>query len=195
MLAIYISMLETEQERHKMTEIYEEHKYALLLYALKVTGYNQAMAEDAVHNAFISIIKEKDKYFSLDSRDFRFSAVIIVRNKCIDLLRKEKKYANIPIDELEIFIESNDKPVDEQAVISSEYAAIRKHMEKIDEISRQVLIMKYVLGMSYKEIGEKLNMTPKHVDTRIQRAKEKIRKLINIEVIDSKENKIRSDDI
>ena len=49
-------MLETEQERHKMTEIYEEHKHALLLYALKVTGYNQAMAEDAVHNAFISII-------------------------------------------------------------------------------------------------------------------------------------------
>lgn len=195
MLAIYISMLETEQERHKMTEIYEEHKHALLLYALKVTGYNQAMAEDAVHNAFISIIKEKDKYFSLDSRDFRFSAVIIVRNKCIDLLRKEKKYANIPIDELEIFIESNDKPVDEQVIISSEYDAIRKHMANIDEISRQVLIMKYVLGMSYKEIGEKLNMTPKHVDTRIQRAKEKIRKLINIEVIDSNENKIRSDDI
>lgn len=194
MLAIYISMLETEQERHKMTEIYEEHKHALLLCALKVTGYNQAMAEDAVHNAFISIIKEKDKYFSLDSRDFRFSAVIIVRNKCIDLLRKEKMYANIPIDELEIFLESNDKPVDEQAVISSEYAAIRKHMANIDEISRQVLIMKYVLGMSYKEIGEKLNMTPKHVDTRIQRAKEKVRKLIDTEAIDSKENKIRSDD-
>lgn len=194
MLAIYISMLETEQERHKMTEIYEEHKHALLLYALKVTGYNQAMAEDAVHNAFISIIKEKDKYFSLDSRDFRFSAVIIVRNKCIDLLRKEKMYANIPIDELEIFLESNDKPLDEQAIISSEYAAIRKHMTNIDEISRQVLIMKYVLSMSYKEIGEKLNMTPKHVDTRIQRAKEKIRKLIETEAIDSKENKIRSED-
>ena len=30
----------------------------------------------------------------------------------------------------------------------------------IDEISRQVLIMKYYLGMSYKEIGDALKMTP-----------------------------------
>ena len=73
------------------------------MYALKVTGYNQDMAEDAVHNAFISIIKEKEKYFNPDSRDFRFSAVDIVRNKCIDLLRKEKVYADISIDELEIY--------------------------------------------------------------------------------------------
>lgn len=182
LLAFYITMLETEQERKKMADIYEEHKHALLLYALKVTGYNQAMAEDAVHNAFLSIIKEKEKYFHMDSRDFHFSAVIIVRNKSIDLLRKEKPYANIPMDELEIFLESNEKPLDEQVIISTEYAAIRKYMLDIDEISRQVLIMKYVLGMSYKEIGERLNMTPKHVDTRILRAKEKVRKLVEIEV-------------
>ncbi len=193
MLAIYITMLETEQERKKMAEIYEEHKYALLMYALKVTGYNQAMAEDAVHNAFISIIKDKEKYFYLDSRDFRFSAVIIVRNKCIDLLRKEKPYADIPIDELEIFLESKEKPIEEQVIISTEYAAIRKHMANIDEISRQVLIMKYVLGMSYKEIGEKLNMTPKQVDVRLSKAKEKVRKLVEKEDFNNRNNKQRGE--
>lgn len=186
MLFIYISMLETEQERNRMTEIYEEHRQSLLLYALKLTK-KQEMAEDAVHNAFLSIIKEKEKYFNLDCRNFRFSAVIIVKNKCIDLLRKEKPYANINMDDLEIFLETKDKPVEEQVIISSEYAAIRKHMESIDEISRQILIMKYVLGMSYKEIGEQLTMTPKHVDTRIFRAKEKVRKLVEKELF-NKEN-------
>ncbi|NLM59808.1 MAG: RNA polymerase sigma factor [Clostridium sp.] len=182
MLALYISMLETGHERNKMTELYEEHRYALLMYALKVTNNNQAMAEDAVHNAFLSIIKEKEKYLYLDSRDFRALSVIIVRNKCIDLLRKEKPYADITMDELEIYLESKEKPVDEQATISLEYDTIRKHLSNIDEISRQVLIMKYVLGMSYKEIGDKLNMTTKHVDTRILRAKEKVRKLTEREV-------------
>ena len=181
MLAIYISMLETEQEKKKMTEIYEEHKHALLLYALKILK-NQEQAEDAVHNAFLAVIEQKDKYFNLDCRDFRFSAVIIVRNKCIDILRKQKRYADTPLDEMEYFIESNDIPVDEQAVASSEYEAIRRHLNAIDEISRQVLIMKYYHGMSYKEIGEKLGMTPKHIDTRIMRAKEKVRKLIKSEV-------------
>ena len=42
--------------------------------------------------------------------------------------------------------------------------------------------MKYIQSMSYKEIGEELEITPKHVDTRIMRAKEKVRKLMEKEV-------------
>ena len=55
-------------------------------------------------------------------------------------------------------------------------------MNTIDEISKQVLVMKYLLNMSYKEIGEELGMTPKHVDTRIMRAKAKVRKLMEEDV-------------
>ena len=75
LLSIYISMLDTEQERQKMTDLYEEHKYALLNYAMTILR-NQDMAEDAVHNAFISIIKKKEKYLNLDCRDFRRSVGI-----------------------------------------------------------------------------------------------------------------------
>ena len=57
-MTIYLSMLDTEQERKKMTDIYEEHKYALLNYAMTIIR-NQDMAEEAVHNAFISIIQKK----------------------------------------------------------------------------------------------------------------------------------------
>ena len=181
LLTIYLSMLDTEQERQKMTDLYEEHKYALLNYAMTIIR-NQDMAEDAVHNAFISIIAKKEKYLNLDCMDFRRSAVIIVRNKCIDILRKQKPYANKSIEELEIFLESDEVPVYEQVIFESEYELIRKYMNSIDEISKQVLLMKYILNMSYKEIGEELGMTPKHVDTRIMRAKEKVRKLIGKDV-------------
>jgi RNA polymerase sigma-70 factor (ECF subfamily) len=180
MLSLYLSALETEPERKKMAEVYEEHKHALLMYALKITK-NQEMAEDAVHNAFLSIIKQKEKYLAMSGRDFRFSAVVIVRNKCIDLLRKQKPYADIPFEELEIYLESGDVTVEEQAVRHSEYEQIRQCLQSLDEISRQVLIMKYYFDMSYKEIGERLGMTPKHVYTRIMRAKEKVRKLMKKE--------------
>lgn len=181
MLTVYLSMLETEQERKKMEDLYEEHKYALFHYAIKITR-NQSMAEDAVHNAFISIIKGKEKYLNLDCMDFRRSAVTIVRNKCIDLLRKQKPYSNKSMEELEIFLESDEIPVEEQVIFESEYELIRKHMNTIDEISKQVLVMKYLLNMSYKEIGEELGMTPEHVDTRIMRAKAKVRKLMEEDV-------------
>ena len=174
-------MLETEQERKKMTEIYEEHRHALMMYAFKITG-NQEMAEDAVHNTFISIIKQKEKYFNLSGSDFRFSSVSIVKNKCIDLLRKQNFFENVPFEEAEFFIESAERSVEEQVIASSEYEAMRGHLKSIDEISRQVLVMKYYLGLSYKEIGEELGMTTKHVETRISRAKSKVRKLVKSEV-------------
>lgn len=174
-------MLDTEQERKKMKDLYEEHKYPLFSYAMKITG-KQEIAEDALHNAFISIIQNKEKYLKLDCRDFRRSAVIIVRNKCFDILRKQKPYSNKSIEELEIFLETDEIPVDDQVIFQSEYEQIRKHLDSIDEISRQVLLMKYILSMSYKEIGKELGMTPKHVDTRIMRAKEKVRKLIEKDV-------------
>lgn len=174
-------MIDSEQERKKLADIYEEHKYALFSYAMKILQ-NKDMAEDAVHNAFISIIQKKDKYLNLDRQDFRRLAVIIVKNKCIDMLRKQKPYVNKPIEELEIFIESGEVSVDEQIIIESEYELMLKYINSIDEISKQVLRMKYILNMSYKEIGEELGMTPKHVDTRIMRAKEKVRKLIEEDV-------------
>lgn len=178
---IYLSMLDNEQERKKMTDLYNEHRYVLLRYSLKIVG-NQSMAEDAIHNAFISIIQKKEKYLNLDGMDFRRSAVIIVRNKCIDILRKQKPFVGKSIEELEIFLGSGEVPVDEQVIIESEYELIRKYINLIDEISKQVLLMKYILNMSYKEIGDELGITPKHVDTRIMRAKEKVRKLMEKDV-------------
>ncbi len=55
-------------------------------------------------------------------------------------------------------------------------------MMKLDDISKQILEMKYIIGMSYKQIGEALNITPKHVDTKIMRAKVKMRKLLSKEM-------------
>ncbi len=163
-----------------MSEIYEQHRHFLLAYALKIVQ-NQATAEDAVHNTFISIIEHKEKYFALGSMDFRRSAVIVVRNKCIDLLRKQKPYVDTPIEDLEIYLESDDMSVEQETLTILEYDLMRKHLNSIDEISRQVLLLKYIEGLSYKEIGEQLGMTPKHVDTRLMRAKEKVRKFIEKE--------------
>ena len=177
MLLIYLSALETEEERVKMTDIYENHKYAMLRYALKITK-NKQIAEDAVHNAFLSIIKHKDKYFSLSSMDMRVLLVIITKNKCIDLIKKVDVFADDPIDEMENVLPSRDKPIEEQLILNEEYESLKKHVAALDEKSRLVLEMKYLLEMSYKEIGEQLGITPKHVDTRIQRAKEKVRRII-----------------
>lgn len=91
MLVLYYTMLDSEREKDRMTEIYVEHRLPLLKYALKIT-HNQAIAEDAVQNTFISIINYKEKYFSMECRDLRKSAVIIPESViCICSSQKSQK--------------------------------------------------------------------------------------------------------
>jgi len=170
-------MLEDESDRASMADIYNTHKSVMLRYALSILQ-NKEMAEDAVHNAFLAIIKHKEKHFSMSSRELRTHLVIITKNKCIDLLRKQTSFGYDQIDDIGDSIDSGDIPVEDQVVLKDEYESIKKHIKSLDEISKLVLEMKYILGMTYREIGENLGITPKHVDTRIQRAKEKVRKLI-----------------
>ena len=178
MLSIYLAALDTEDEKLKMTEIYEQYKPIMLRYAQKLTHGNVFMAEDAVHNAFLAIIKHKEKYFSISCRELRNSIVIITKNKCIDLLRQHNMIVDEPIEEMENILQTDDDPVEDEVILKEEYETIKKHVAALDETSRLILEMRYVLELSYREIGEHLGISPKHVDTKLMRAKEKVRKLV-----------------
>jgi len=177
MLAFYMSSLDTEAERTVMAEIYNEHRHVMLRYALQITQ-NKEIAEDAVHNTFLSVIKHKEKMFPLDRKDLRNKLIVMTKNKCIDILRQKNIYVDDPVDEMDDVLVSQEIPIEDQIIHNDEYEAIRKHIASLDEASRAVLEMKYLLGMTYKEIGEELGISPKHVDTKIMRAKEKVRRLI-----------------
>jgi len=172
-----MTMLDDENDRITLAEVYENYKTDMLRYALSLTG-NKEMAEDAVHDAFLSIIRYKDKIFALPNQEKRAMVIIITKCRSIDLLRKKKHIADESIEDMEYSLETNDIPVEKQVILIDEYTTIKKHIATLDEASRVVLEMKYVLGMTYKEIGEELGMTAKHVDTKIMRAKDKVRKLV-----------------
>lgn len=177
MLFLYLAALDNDDDRNKMEEIYNEYSHKMLWYAISIFK-NKELAEDAVHNAFLSIIKHKEKFFQISGRELQSQIVIITKNKCLDILRKDSKIADVEFEDISYFLQSDDAPMDEQMILNDEYMELRKHMAALDESSRAVLEMCYVLGMSYKEIGAELGITPKHVDTKIMRAKEKIRKLM-----------------
>jgi len=160
-----------------MERIYEVHKPTMLRYALKITN-NKEIAEDAVHDAFLSLIKHKDKLFPLSHDVLRTSVIIITKNKCIDLLRKNSFFADKQTYDMEDDPIADDTFVEDIVILCDEYASVRKHVASLDEASRLVLEMKYIIGMTYKEIGEELGITAKHVDTKIMRAKSKVRMLM-----------------
>jgi RNA polymerase sigma-70 factor, ECF subfamily len=172
-------MFENEQDNKRLEELYEEFRFDCINIALRITN-NLMMAEDAVQDAFLAVIKHKDKMLTLNYGDFRKSIIIIVKNKCIDIIRKNKHLSSVSLEDVEYELRSEYLSVEIQVIRQEDFMYMLKCIAELDETSRLVLLMKYVQGLSYKEIGNVLGMTTKHVDTRIMRAKQKVRKLIEV---------------
>jgi len=178
---IYLSVVNTHEERHKLTLFYEKFKRRLTFTALNIT-HNQAMAEDAVHNTFISAMQHKEKILSMDDIDFLKWSVIVVKSKCRDLLRKEKNYADKPLNDFQDILPNDSMPVDEYVSQQEVYKRLKGCIASLDEVNRQILEMKYILQMSMKEIGDELGFTPTQVNSRIARARAKVKNLMGNEV-------------
>lgn len=65
MLMIYLAALDSDEERVKMADLYNNHNKRLMSVALTKT-HNQDMAEDAVHSTFLAVIKHKQKVLAMD---------------------------------------------------------------------------------------------------------------------------------
>lgn len=168
---------DSSQAQNFIREMYEQFCYDCLYVAMKYLG-NQTLAEDAVHDAFLSVLENIEKYQNLSCTDFRRLIVVIVKNKCIDTLRKRKKISATPFETFGAVLESNDIPVEEHVVRTDEINRVCEYVNAIDDTSRRSLQLKYVDGKSYKEIAEEMGANPQTVEVRIARAKQKVRKLM-----------------
>lgn len=183
MLMFYLALLDTVEERLKISDLYENHKNRLKAVALSMT-HNQSMAEDAVHNTFLSIIKHKKKIFSMNEIDFFKWSVIVVKAKCIDLLRRDQHFVEPESDAWVESLPTHDDPIDVQIARKDMYERLMEHIAKLDDINRQILEMKYLLQMSFQEIATELGFTPDQINSRIARARAKIRKQMEQEFSD-----------
>ena len=181
MLAVYLSMLETEDERNNIALLYEQYQRRLVYYAKRFLQIDKA-AEEAVHEAFISAIKHKEIVFSLSSVEIKRWLFVTVENKCIDLLRSSARKPQVYMEDLEEEPFSEEPTVDSQVIEQESYSKLRAYITALDEPNRQIVEMKYILGMASKEIGKIFHLSAAQVDNRLTRAKKKIRAAIESEM-------------
>ncbi|HFL3113362.1 TPA: RNA polymerase sigma factor, partial [Clostridioides difficile] len=97
-MLIYLAMLELEEDKVKFEKIYEKYRQIMFYVANKILK-DDHLAEDAVHNAFIRIIKNIDKIDEVDSPRTKAFIVIIVERIAIDFYRKRKREKVSDIEE------------------------------------------------------------------------------------------------
>lgn len=171
MLTFYLSILESDSDKSSFEKFYEKHKLRCLHIACKVTGGNQAMAEDALHNAFLVIIKDWKNFSALSGGKQLSRFVIIVKNKAIDLMREAKRKDHNELDD-----ENNDS-ADEASEVSiivennEGYKSLLGCISELPEIYKVVFELRFIQDSGNNEIAGLLGITPRTVSMRLHRAR------------------------
>ncbi|MCF6314238.1 MAG: sigma-70 family RNA polymerase sigma factor, partial [Verrucomicrobiales bacterium] len=93
-------------------------------------------------------------------------------NFCIDFLRKKKKDKSIYFDDLSQYEGVIDE-IDDKELLEVKLDKLKVIMERIPPADKAILMMKYLDGMSIREIGEAIDKTESAIKMQIKRAKMK----------------------
>lgn len=173
MILLMISLEENPDYRDFLTELYDEHKLKMYCYAYNIL-HDEGLAEDAVNLAFTGIITNVEKIFTLDIKKTQSYIVISIRNACYNIAKKRNKAA-----EHEFLSDKTDDfgfGKDISAYINTDdFSYVRESLNVLSERSKNVVLLKYFVGCSYKEIADTMNISVEQVGVILNRAKTKLK--------------------
>ena len=165
-MLVYLQMLETEADQTKFEQLYNMYK-GLLCYVAKKYLDNEMDVEDAVHQAFVTIAENFSKIGDLECPKTKSYIVIIVRSRCLDIIRSKKRHG----------YELYDDNLYGDAVDYDGPIVLASCLSKLNPKYRDVLLLKFDLGLTSKEIAAVYRITEDNATKLIQRAKKKMEEL------------------
>lgn len=165
MLMVCLSAIESPEDKVKFETIYRKYRGFMLKIAAQIL-HGEQDAEDAVHNAFLSIAKNMRAVPRLDSPQMRGFIYVVTENKAIDLLRERKRRGG----EEALTDQPLQPPQDEDH-------SLAWCISRLSPRYRQVILLKYSHGYSTREIAGLLGLSFAAASKLDQRAKNKLREL------------------
>ena len=146
--------------------------------ALKMTN-NEDDALDISQEAFLKAYRQLESFRG----DSRFSVWLyrMTYNLCIDFLRKKPRAAVISLSWQDEDGEAQELEIPDLRSLP-ENSVLRKEMRKtiadsineLNEMHREILVMREITGMSYTDIADALRISEGTVKSRLARARESL---------------------
>lgn len=173
MLLFYISMLDSDEDKHIFIELHDEYSQLMYRIAYGILR-DSSLAEDAVQESFIRILKNFDKVIKKKCPQTQKYFVNIVRSISIDIYRKRKKQNALSFDEFEESIADDFENIDDML----DGLEIEKCILQLPKSYYIILSLKYADGYTYKEIASILDISEENVKKRLLRARNRLRKIL-----------------
>jgi RNA polymerase sigma-70 factor (ECF subfamily) len=135
---------------------------------LRKRGLTHEDAEDIVQDTCYKFLLLKDGIRTNKVMSWLFR---VATNQFYDLKRKDQRHPTIDVDDVPLLSLTN---LPEIHILQKEKSkSIRDTLETLSTLHQELLILKYELELSYKNISSLLNMNENTLKTHVARAKEK----------------------
>lgn len=163
-----------------LIQSHQKKVYNIALRMTKNPDDAEELSQDAFVRAFTSISK-----FRGDSKFSTWMYRITV-NVCTDFLRKRNKTISLSIeqgaavgeDERPLQIEEDGPGPSELSEKKQLKELVRDAMDSLSDEHREVLVLRDLMDMPYKDIANTLNVNEGTIKSRINRARENLKKII-----------------
>ncbi|WP_291574462.1 RNA polymerase sigma factor [Clostridium sp. UBA4548] len=169
-------------ERDAFDILIRKYQGIIYNYIFKNT-LNKEDTEDIIQEVFIKAYKN---LYRLENKERFYSWLFKIAINTMNTSFKAKKQHNLMEESelMDIKCNVNDTP-EERLQIKEENLELLKRLSVLNEEEKNAMILKYVQGFSYKEVGEILGIKEETIKTKLHRAKKKLhdlnRKSINKE--------------
>lgn len=135
---------------------------------------NDGLMEECINDTFLAVWENAGK-FTGDATDFKKWLCVIAKYKATDYYRKatKRKELEVVADEHR---DSNVLSTEDILVSVENKAEILTLLNELEDMDKNIFIMKYFLGYQNIEVASKLGLTKASVDNRIYRGKKKLHK-------------------
>lgn len=167
-MLVYLSLIESDEDKSKFEKIYERYKGLMFYTAMRILNHKQD-AEDAVHQAFVSIIENLDKISEPECPKTRAYVVIITERKALDITRRKSKISHLEFDESMFGTETPPLETNELA----------DAILQLPATYREIVLLRYYYNYTTKEIAKMLGMTGSATQKALWRAKTMLNRVLN----------------
>ena len=176
MLAIYLGMIDTDEEKITFEDLYHTYKGKMFSLAYGILK-NHHNAEEAVSNAFFTAARNFKTIASLTALQQGAYLKITVKNAAIDIYRKEKNQNSTPLEEIENFGDVSDD-ISDEVLSEMNYNRVVEAIRSLPENYSEPLYLFHVQDMSINGIANTLCISEETVKKRLQRARQKLRTIL-----------------
>jgi RNA polymerase sigma-70 factor (ECF subfamily) len=132
---------------------------------------NEQDAQDVVQESYLRAFRFFDSYKGGDGKSWLLA---VVRNTCFTWLRHEKRSSNEPFDEVTHSANVGEPNQEDSLVEASKMRVLRSCIEMLPPGFREVIVMRELEEMSYRQISDVACLPMGTVMSRLSRARKRL---------------------